>query len=291
MLMRMIKKEKKPVVWTLHDCWAFTGHCPHFSYEGCEKWKTGCSHCPRYRQYPKSVFDNSSYMWKLKRRWFTGIERLTIATPSQWLADLVAESYLKAYPVKVINNGIDLSVFKPTKSDFRKRYNITEDKKIVLGIAFGWGVKKGLDVFLELAGRLGDAYQIVMVGTNELIDRQLDKRIISIHRTQDQSELAQIYSEAAVFVNPTREEVLGLTNIEANACGTPVITFRSGGSPECIDQTSGVAVECDDVDAMQREIIRICENVPYSSEDCVKRAKNFDILQMYEKYISLFEGT
>ncbi len=289
MLMRYIKKHKIRVVWTLHDCWAFTGHCPHFSYEKCTKWKTGCSHCPRYRQYPKSLFDNSKFMWKRKKRWFTGIEDLTIVAPSEWLSDLARESYLKEYPVKVINNGIDLGIFKPTESNFRTRYGIAEDKKIVLGVAFGWGLKKGMDIFIELSERLEKNFQIVMVGTNDEIDKQLNDNIISIHRTQDQLELAEIYSAADVFVNPTREEVLGLTNIEANACGTPVITFRSGGSPECIDETSGSVVECDDVDAIAREIVRICEKMPYDKNDCIKRAEKFNMFHMFKEYILLFE--
>jgi glycosyltransferase involved in cell wall biosynthesis len=289
MLMRYIKSHNIRVVWTLHDCWAFTGHCPHFSYEKCMKWKTGCNHCPRYRLYPKSVFDNSKLMWKRKKNWFTHIENLTIVTPSQWLSDLVRESYLKEYPIRVINNGIDLNIFKPTESDFRARFDIPNEKKIVLGVAFGWGPRKGLDVFPELAERLGNEYQIVMIGTNDQIDAQLPDNIISIHRTLDQTELAQIYSAADVFVNPTREEVLGLTNIEANACGTPVITFRTGGSPECIDEKSGVVVACDDLDAMEKEIIRICEARPYSQEDCVNRASKFDMSRLFDQYIALFE--
>ena len=290
LLMRYIKKHKIRVVWTLHDCWAFTGHCPHFAYENCGKWKTGCSHCPRYRLYPKSLFDNSKFMWKLKKRWFTSIENLTIVTPSKWLADLVRDSYLKEYPVKVIHNGIDLDVFNPTKSDFRRQYGISDNQKIVLGVAFGWGVKKGMDVLMELSKHLGKDFRIVMVGTNDAIDEQLGNTIISIHRTQDQKELSAIYSAADVFVNPTREEVLGLTNIEANACGTPVITFRSGGSPECIDETSGSVVDCDDVDAMKREILRICKEMPYSQTDCINRAKKFNVAHMFKDYISLFEN-
>jgi glycosyltransferase involved in cell wall biosynthesis len=156
-----IKRNNIPVVWTLHDCWAFTGHCPHFDMIGCEKWKTGCYACPRHREYPKSYVDNSRYMYYLKKKWFTGVQNMTIVTPSQWLADLVKQSYLKDYPVQVINNGIDLSVFRPQESNFRKQYGIPADKKIILGVAFGWGERKGLDVFLELAKRLDGGYQIV----------------------------------------------------------------------------------------------------------------------------------
>ena len=173
LLFKYIKKHNIKTVWTLHDCWAFTGHCPHFDMIGCDKWKTGCYGCPQYKEYPKSLFDNSKYMYNLKKKWFTGIKDMTIVTPSEWLAGLVKESYLKDYPVKVINNGIDLNVFKPTESDFRKKYAL-ENKYIVLGVAFGWGRRKGLDVFVELARRLDkEKYKVVLVGTDDNVDASL----------------------------------------------------------------------------------------------------------------------
>ena len=147
MLFQWVKKNKVKVVWTLHDCWPFTGHCPHFEMVGCEKWKTECFDCPQYKEYPASKFDNSKKMYRLKKKWFTGVQNLTIVTPSRWLAGLVKQSFLKEYPVKVINNGIDLSVFHPTDSDFRERYGL-KDKKILLGVASPWSVRKGLDVFI-----------------------------------------------------------------------------------------------------------------------------------------------
>lgn len=289
LLFCFIKKRNIPIVWTLHDCWAFTGHCPYFDMVDCDKWKTGCHGCPQYRDYPKSLFDNSKIMYKLKKKWFTGVSNMTIVTPSKWLADLVGESFLKEYPVRVINNGIDLSIFKPTVSDFKERYDIV-DKHIILGVAFGWGKRKGLDVFIELSHRLDrKKYQIVLVGTDDSVDKKLPDNIISIHRTQDQKELAKIYSIADVFVNPTREEVLGLVNVEAIACGTPVVTFNTGGSPECIDSTSGSVVEKDDIDAMEKEIIRICETRPYSEEACLRRARSFDKNERFREYIDLYE--
>ena len=288
MLFKFIKKHDIKTVWTLHDCWSFTGHCPYFDMIGCDKWKTGCYKCPQYRDYPQSFFDNSKYMYRLKKKWFTEIENLTIVTPSQWLGDLVKQSFLKDYPVKVIHNGIDLSVFKPTNSGFRKKYDC-ENKYILLGVAFDWGKRKGLDVFIELYKRLDEKYQIVLVGTNDNIDKQLPNNIISIHRTQNQTELAEIYTAADLFVNPTREEALGLVNIEALACGTPVVTFNSGGSPECVDETCGCVVQKNDIDALYDEIIRICEQNPYSREACQQRAKSFNKTEKFEEYIKLYK--
>ena len=289
MLFRYIKEHDIPIVWTLHDCWAFTGQCPHFTMVKCDKWKTGCHDCTQYRQYPESYVDRTKTMWKLKKKWFTGVQNMTIITPSQWLADLAKESYLKDYPVKVIHNGIDLSVFRPTPSDFREKYGIG-DKYIVLGVAFGWGERKGLDVFLELAKRLDpETYQIVLVGTDDRADRQLPKQILSIHRTQNQKELAEIYTAADVFANPTREDNYPTVNMEAIACGTPVVTFDTGGSPESLDDSCGSVVPCDDVDALEREILRICETRPYTAQACQRRAEEFDQNVKYQEYIALYE--
>ncbi len=289
-LFQYIKSRKIPVIWTLHDCWAFTGQCPHFTLVKCDKWKTGCHDCPQYRNYPSSYFDRTKVMYKLKKKWFTNVKNMTIVTPSQWLADLVKQSFLKDYPVRVINNGIDLSIFKPTPNDFRKKYRIPEDKYIVLGVAFGWEKRKGLDVFIALSQKLDSKkYQIVLVGTNDEIDKLLPRNIISIHRTEDQSELAKIYTSADVFANPTREESFGNVNIEALACGTPVVTFNTGGSPECIDETCGSIVPKNDIDTLAHEVERICETKPFSKDQCCAHARLFDKNDKYLEYIELYE--
>ena len=287
MLLDYLRAHHIKIFWTFHDCWAFTAYCPHFSMDKCDKWKDGCHDCHRYREYP-FFFDRSRELYNKKKKASEGLD-LTIVTPSQWLADLVKQSFFKNYPVKVINNGIDLGIFKPTPSDFRAKHGIPNDKYIVLGVAFGWGVRKGLDVFIELSKRLDkEKYQIILVGTDEKIDNQLPSNIISIHRTQNQRELAEIYTAADVFANPTREEVFGLVNVEALACGTPGVTFDAGGSPECYDETCGSVVPCDDIDAMEKEIIRICEDKPFSTGDCIKYAKNFNIQKKYREYLKLY---
>ena len=289
LLFRYIKKKRIKVVWTLHDCWSFTGQCPYFDMVGCDKWKTGCHCCPRYTEYPKALVDNTKRMWRLKKKWFNGVEDLTIVTPAQWLAGLVKQSYLKSYPVQVINNGIDLTVFKPTDGDnLKERYGLSS-KKVVLGVAFDWGKRKGLDVFENLAQRLPREYQVVLVGTDESTRAGLCDSILALGRTKSQQELAQLYTVADVFANPTRDEVFGLVNVEALACGTPGITFDSGGSPECYDETCGSVVACDDVDALEKEIIRICTQKPYTREACVQKAKAFDKDDKFKEYIELYE--
>lgn len=281
MLFSYIKKHDIPVVWTLHDCWAFTGQCPYFTMVKCDKWKTGCHDCPQYKGYPASLYDNTKRMWKLKKKWFTGVKNMTIVTPSKWLAGLVKESYLSEYPVQVINNGIDLNIFKP-------QFRGGKDKHIVLFVSFGWNVYKGLDVIQKLAGLLNDSYQIIVVGTDTLVDKMLPENVIKIHRTQNQCELVKLYSEADVLANPTREEVLGMVNIEANACGTPVVTFNTGGSPECIGHQGGIVVEKDNVDEMYSAIRKVCETDCISGRDCINQAAKFEQEKKYAEYIGLY---
>lgn len=285
-----LKKCKIKVVWTLHDCWSFTGRCPHFAILDCGKWETGCYSCPYSKEdYPISKIDKTKIMWKLKKSWFTGIKELTIVTPSHWLAGLVRRSYLKNYPIKVIKNGVDLSIFNPTINNFKKRHSILYNNYIILGVAFGWGISKGLDVFIALSKTLPNNFQIVLVGTDDDVDKSLPKRIVSIHRTNSQQELADIYTSADLFVNPTREDTLPTVNMESLACGTPVLTFRTGGSPEIIDETCGSVVDVDDIDSLEKEIIRICETKPYSKEACLERAKLFDMNDRFKEYIDLYK--
>lgn len=230
LLFNYLKRKKIRVIWTLHDCWSFTGQCPHFTYVNCDKWKTKCYNCPMISSYPKSFVDNSEWNYQKKKELFTGLD-LTIVTPSKWLANLVKESFLKEYPVKVINNGIDTNIFKPTESDFREKYHL-EDRKIILGVASDWTEKKGLNDFIELSKILDEKYKIVLVGLNKKQLREIPKNILGIERTNTPVELAKIYTAADVFFNPTYEDNYPTVNLEAIACGTPVLTYDTGGSPE-----------------------------------------------------------
>lgn len=287
MLFRYIQKHHIPVVWTLHDCWAFTGHCPYFDIVQCEKWRSGCKGCPQYKEYPQSLFDNAAGMYRRKKALFTGVKDLTIVTPSQWLAELAKQSFLGKYPVQALPNGIDLSVFKPGSSDFREKYGCRH-QYILLGVAFGWDRRKGLDVFVELAKRLDDTYRIVLVGTDDRVDAQLPQSIISIHRTTNQQELAEIYAAADLLVNPTREENYPTVNMEAIACGTPVLTFATGGSPEIPDELSGAVVPKDDVAALV-EKIQMIRQQPFRAEDLAARAACFDQNDRFMDYVRLYE--
>lgn len=258
MLFAWIKsRPEMEVRWTLHDCWAFTGHCTYFTMAKCNQWKTHCEKCPQLREYPacygpgqvKQNFDR-------KRRAFTGVKNMMLITPSKWLADLTRESFLRKYPVEVRYNTIDKTVFKPTPSDFRKRYGI-EDKKIILGIASVWDKRKGLRDFIELSGMLDDSYVIVLVGLSDDQLRALPNNIMGIKRTNSPKELAEIYTVADVFVNPTYEDNYPTVNLEAKACGTPVITYRTGGSPESVPEEN--VVEVGDIKGIKKKILKITD--------------------------------
>ena len=290
MLFDYIRRNKIKTIWTLHDCWAFTAQCSHFTMEKCEKWRNGCYSCPRYKIYPYTLVDRTRMMWQLKKQWFSGIDGMTIVTPSRWLSDLVGQSFLKDYSVCVINNGIDLSVFKPTQSDFREKYSLT-NKKIVLGVAAGWTNRKGLDVFIELSKRLDPiVYKIVLVGTDSKVDNLLPKEIISIHRTQNPEELADIYSAADVFVNPTREENYPTVNMESIACGTPVVTFDVGGCAEMINGKVGILVEPDNIDEMFAAIEKTCNEQFYDLSDFIVQAETFRMEDKFTEYIRLYNS-
>ncbi len=244
LLFSWIKKHPEMEVrWTRHDCWAFTGHCAHFTAANCAQWKSGCTRCVQKGRYPASLLaDSCRENYERKRRAFTGVKNMTLITPSRWLADLVGQSFLKEYPVEVQYNSVDTAVFRPTPSDFRERHGLG-GKKIVLGVASIWDDRKGLGDLFELAKLLADPYVVVLVGLSRKQLRELPEGIIGLPRTDSAEELAAIYSTADVFVNPSREESFGLTTVEALSCGTPAIVYQKTACEEIVDQYGGLAVE------------------------------------------------
>ena len=237
--------------WTLHDCWSFTGHCGYFTMAGCDKWRTHCERCPQRDSYPSSIRDNSYRNFEDKRRLFTGINDITIITPSKWLAGLVSQSYLKEYPVEVRYNTIDKNIFMPTYGTFREKYKLT-DKKIILGVASIWEKRKGLNDFVRLSDMLDpERYAIVLVGIKPEEKNALPKKIIAIERTNNQKELAEIYTASDIFFNPSYEDNYPTVNLEAEACGTPVITYDAGGCPETVKDARSHVVKCGDIERVK----------------------------------------
>lgn len=287
MLFSYLKKADIPVVWTLHDCWSFTGHCPHFMAVSCEKWKTQCYDCPLYKKYPGSFWDDSKTQYALKKKCFVGVPNLTIVTPSQWLADLIKQSFLKDYHPIVIHNGIDLKKFKPTVSSFRKQYHL-ENRTILLGVAFDWGPRKGIEDFKRLAQELSEEYVIVLVGVSKNVAETLSEQIVVIPCTQSQEELAKIYSAADLFVNPTLEDNFPTVNLEALACGTPVVTYDTGGSPESLTEQCGKVVPYKDYLALKDAICEMKSAKPVMKHSCRERALLYGRENAYRSYIDLY---
>lgn len=289
-LFRYLKEWNGPVVWTMHDCWAFTGHCAYFDNEGpsadneCMKWTCGCFGCPKRGAYPRSMFtDRSRKNFLDKRSAFTSLDEIHIITPSQWLASTIGKSFMSEYPRHVIHNGIDLNIFKPHKSS-------KPQKKIVLATAWVWTELKGLGDLSRLSELLPPDYQLCIIGLTPKQIKKLPKGIQGISRTENQQILARLYSDASVFVNPTYGDNFPTTNLEAIACGTPVVTYRTGGSPETIDPDTGRIVDRGDISGMRDAILDLASlSQEILSRNCRERAvRFFDQHERFAEYIDLY---
>lgn len=293
LLFEYLNQTEIKVVWTFHDCWAMTGHCMHFITKNCNRWKTGCYDCLMKGEYPKSFLDRSRQNWKLKKSLFAGNKNLTIVAVSDWIADFVRESYLKDKRLEVIHNGCDIAVFRPmVEVSVRGQEDLKGLKPFkIIAVSSVWYPNKGeLDIY-KLRTILSDEdYEFTMVGLSAKQAKNLPSGIRGIQRTQNVQELAKLYADADVFINPTYEDNFPTVNLEALACGTPVITYRTGGSPEAVDEQTGVVVEQGDVEALA-DAIRQMKEHPLSSEACRKRAEeHFDKDKCFEKYIDLYES-
>ena len=292
-LFNYLIKVEIPVVWTFHDCWPITGHCSHFTYVGCDKWKTQCFECPQKRGYPASYFiDRSKKNYILKKELFNSLSNLTLVPVSQWLSGVLKESFLQNYPIRVINNGINTEVFKPSlSSDFRNKYGL-EDKFIMIGVATSWGERKGLKDYIELSKILESEFQIVLVGLNKKQIEQLPNNILGIERTDNVGELADIYSSADLVLNLSYEETFGLTTVEGFVCGTPGIVYNATASPELIDVSTGIVVEQGNINKLTEAIYSIKKKgKEYYSEACVNRAyRLYKKEDRYKEYIDLYES-
>ena len=278
-LFNFLKNEYKgKIVWTLHDCWSFTGHCVHYSYAQCDKWKTGCKNCPEKHRYPSSYFlDNSKNNYFRKKKAFTNISDLTIVTPSEWLKNQVENSFLKSYPVYVINNGIDLNKFKRIEGQSKNKQNV------LLNVVDGIDDRKGFNDLLLLSKKLPDNYIIKIVGV-KFSEIRRDNKIEFIERTESIEELVMYYNQAKYLVNPTYEDTFPTVNLEALACGLPVITYQSGGSPEAIQDGCGVVIKPGDIENLLNSVIK-----DYGDSDkCINCAKKYSKDLKYNEYIKLY---
>jgi putative colanic acid biosynthesis glycosyltransferase WcaC len=289
-----LKEVKIPVVWTFHDCWPITGHCAYFDFCKCQRWKVACYCCPQKDTYPKSIFlDRSNINFEIKNKLFNSVNNMVLIPVSHWLSTILTESYLNKYPIKVIHNGIDVNTFSPQKQDdiIRQKYLIG-NRFMILGVASVWSERKGLKDFIKLANILPVDYIIFLIGLNEIQKKNLPSQIIGIARTENTRELAAIYSAADLYVNPTWEDNFPTTNLEALACGTPIVTYRTGGSIEAVSTDSGFIVEKGDIIGL----LNIANEVKmkkrkHFANACRDRAVAlFDKDYCFSEYIELFEN-
>lgn len=286
-LFSFLRVYNKPVVWTLHDCWSFTGHCTHFEYDGCFKWKTGCYDCKFKKVYPSSLFlERSKRNYELKKACFTSLDNLTLVPVSDWLGNHLKNSFMKNKHIHVIHNGIDINTFKP--------FNITRCNGIeILGVASNWKMRKGLPDFIELRKVLPQNYHISLIGLTKKEISVLPEGIMGLERTNSVQELVEYYNKADILVNPTYEDNFPTINLEALACGTPVITYNTGGSPEAIDDLTGIVVEQGNVRMLADSILKLGEekNKEARRANCCKRAEQlYNQKKCYLEYLDLYNS-
>jgi len=277
-----------PVVWTLHDCWPFTGHCSHPIYAHCEKWVMGCRHCAALSSYPRSLFfDRSESNYMTKKDYFNRVNNLTIVSVSRWLDEMVEHSFLNNHRHVFIYNGVDCDIFNP---QFHMR---KQDEFLVLGVANVWYAQKGLNVFFEIRKMLPENYHILLVGLSNRQIRNLPKGIEGIHRTDNVTQLVDLYSRADVFVNPSLAETFGLTTVEALSCGTPAVVYNTSACPELVTEDTGRVVPLDNISAMAEAIIQLCNNNNQTDMriSCRERAvKYFNKNDRYQEYLDLYNS-
>lgn len=288
-LFNYIKRKKIKLISTLHSCWDFTGHCCYFDYINCDKWKYKCNHCPQIKSYPKSYIDITSKNFEKKKNLYLKLDECIIVTPSQWLTNLANQSFLNKHIIMTINNGIDTNVFKPTYDDYvLKKYGIDKNKKGVLCVANIWDKRKGLSDAIELLEYLPDNIQLIIVGIDKKQLNNVPTNIICIPRTEDVHELTTLYTFASIFFNPTYEDNYPTVNLEAIACGTPVITYDTGGSGEVVKATQfGEVIK-------KKEYKRVIELLNYKFNNAnnasLKITKDISKESMVKNYIKLYQS-
>jgi glycosyltransferase involved in cell wall biosynthesis len=289
LLCRYLRESGKPVIWTVHDCWLYTGHCYYYSAARCDKWQTGCGHCPQKRAFPASwVFDRSARNWHDKQHAFGSLERLTIVPVSDWIRQEMAHSFLADKPFQVIHNGIDLDVFHPAEPGAERPAGT-----VILGVATLWHEEKGVRDFVELAGRLHEGERLVLVGRMSEEQRAaFPAGVEFIERTENVAKLAALYAQATAFVNPTWQDNYPTVNLEAIACGTPVVTYRTGGSVEAVTAGTGFVVEQGDVQGLLDRVRELAaEDRKAVTERCRAHAlQHFSKQERYQDYIRLYES-
>lgn len=280
-----------PVVWTLHDCWAYTGHCAYYSSASCFKWKTGCGECPNLNNYPAAFKDRSPENYRLKKEAFTSVPNILLVPVSKWLEREVRQSFLAQHPIHTISNGVDVHTFSPVPSgDIRCKYGLN-GKFVILGVANKWEKRKGLSDFIELSEYLSDDELIVLVGVSKKQKANLPANITGIEKTEDVKELAGLYSSADLFINFSVEETFGLSTVESMSCGTPVLVYDSTACPDVVTEQTGFIIAPHDVIEANNIIKHVKKNgkSKYSSPCREHVLNNYNQHDRYKEYLSLYD--
>lgn len=291
LFIKYVNKHKIPVVWTMHDCRAITGRCAHFEQIGCFSWMSGCKKCKHPNEYWPTILNNSGLQWKIRNKYFPMFENLTVVTPSHWLEKYVKQSpFFRIHNIKTIHNGINTDMFSKVSTYKHRIIEENINKKIVLCVAVFMNGNKGLYELIEISSELPDDYQVVIVGNISAADAEkIPSNIICLPSTSSVEELVSLYQGATVYANPTLMDNFPTVNIEALAAGLPIVTYKTGGSPEAIDKTCGIVVEKGNRKELAKAIIEVCENRHiYTSENCKARARKFSVSQ-YNEYLKLFQ--
>ena len=291
LLFGFLSETNIPVVWTLHDCWSYTGHCVHYTNVNCSKWKRGCYNCPNLQDYPGALLcDHSKKNYQIKKKSFTSLKNLTIVTVSQWLANEVKQSFLCNYPIRVIHNGVDINVFRPVGDKAKLKYNM-ENHFLILGVATVWNVRKGLSDFIKLAENLSSDDRVILVGLSQKQISQLPPNIIGLQKTENVEELVNLYSSADLFMNFSVEETFGLTTVESMACGTPALVYNSTACPEIVTEETGFIIEPHSID----EALNVIKHIKsvgkqYYADNCRSYVlKKFRKEDKYKEYVALYQ--
>ncbi len=288
-LFHYLKRADLPVVWTLHDCWSFTGHCAYYDFANCQQWKTVCTQCLQTRSYPECYgFSRAKANHQMKKKAFLGVRQMVLAPCSHWLADEVAQSFLGDYPIRPTPNGVDLQIFTPTASKLREEHGLL-DKRVVLAVAAQWDERKGFSALLKCAALLPQDYRVVVVGLDPQRCESLPKNMLGIPHTDSVKQLVQWYSAADVLADPTYEDNMPMVLLEALACGTPIAVFRTGGCVECVDESCGLVVDKGDVQGLTKAITTLAPKKQEMTSACLQFAQRFDKKKCYQRYLELYK--
>lgn len=292
-LFAFLKEYDRPVVWTLHDCWTYTGHCSHYTNVGCYRWKTQCEHCPQKGEYPASkLLDNSYQNYRIKKELFTSVRKMHLVTPSVWLKGEVEQSFFKGIPCTAAPNGLELEIYSlkqgKEQEELKKKYGFS-GKKVVLGVANVWTKQKGYDDFIDLSKRLPEDYQVVMVGLDDKQRKSLPETVAGFPRTAGLSELADFYRMADVYFNGSCQETMGMTTGEAICCGTPAIVYNATAVPESVHEGCGIVLEPGDVKGVAEAVQQICNEPTPWYEGCKKDRIRFDKAIFLDAYDRIYK--